>query len=144
MINTFKNYLNSGYVKKKTPDFEEAKALLEKAKNRLEYTKSRDVNDKTSQFVLEDAYEAIRESAQALMSVKGFKPYSHEATISFIKEFYSSDFDEGELHKFDRFRQLRNDSVYKAKIVANEDAKASVSFAIGFINKVNILLKSKK
>ncbi len=32
MINLFKNYLDNGYVKKKTPDFEEAKALLEKAK----------------------------------------------------------------------------------------------------------------
>ena len=140
MINSFKNYLNIGYIKKKTPDSEEAKALLEKAKNRIGYTESREINDKTSQFVLEDAYEAIRESAQALMSVNGFKPYSHEATISFIKEFYSSHFNEEELHKFDRFRQLRNDSVYKAKIVNNEEAKASILFAIEFINKVNSLL----
>lgn len=118
MINSFKNYINIGYVKKKTPDSEEAKSLLEKAKNRLEYTKSREINDKSSQFVLEDAYQSIRESAQALMSVKGFKPYSHEATISFIKEFYSSDF--------------------------NEDAKSSVLFAIEFIYQVNLLLKPKK
>ena len=144
MINSFKNYINIGYVKKKTPDPEEAKSLLEKAKNRLEYTKSREINDKNSQFVLEDAYQSIRESAQALMSVKGFKPYSHEATISFIKEFYSSDFNEEELHKFDRFRQLRNDYVYKAKSVTNEDAKSSVLFAIEFIYQVNLLLKSKK
>ena len=144
MINTFKNYLNSGYVKKKTPDSEEAKALLEKAKNRLEYTKSREVNDKTSQFVLEDAYESIRESAQALMSIKGFKPYSHEATISFVKEFYNSDFSEQELRRFDRFRQLRNDSVYKAKPVTSEDAKSSVEFAAEFINKIKSLLKQLK
>ncbi len=141
MINSFKNYLNSGYVKKKTPDTEEAKSLLEKAKNRIQYTKSRDINDKSSQFVLEDAYEAIRESAQALMSIKGFKPYSHEATISFVKEFYGSNFSEEEIHKFDRFRQLRNDSVYKAKIVTSGDAKASILFAIEFINKVKLLLK---
>ena len=144
MINSFANYLKEGYVKKKTPDPEEAKALLEKAKNRIEYTKSKEINDKTSQFVLEDAYEAARESAQALMSIKGFKPYSHEATIAFIKEFYSSDFNEEEVHKFDRFRQLRNDSVYKAKSVANEDAKSSVLFATEFIFQVNLLLKSKK
>ena len=144
MINSFKYYLNSGYVKRKTPDSEEAKALLKKAKNRLEYTESREITVNTSQFVLEDSYEAVRESAQALMSINGFKPYSHEATISFIKEFYSSDFNEEELYKFNRFRQLRNDSVYKAKIVANEDAKASVLFAIGFINKVNLLLKQLK
>ena len=75
------------------------------------------------------------------MSIKGFKPYSHEATISFIKEFYSSNFNEEELYKFDRFRQLRNDSVYKARSVTNEDAKSSVLFAIEFINKVKLLLK---
>ena len=144
MINSFKHYLDRGYVKKKTPDSEEAKALLEKAKNRLEYTKSKEVNDKTSQFVLEDSYESVRESAQALMSIKGFKPYSHEATIAFIKEFYISDFNEEEAYKFDRFRQLRNDSVYKAKPVTNEDAKSSVLFAVEFIKKVNLLLKSKK
>ena len=78
------------------------------------------------------------------MSIKGFKPYSHEATIAFIKEFYNSDFNEEEVHKFDRFRQLRNDSVYKAKLVSNEDAKSSVLFAVEFINKVNLLLKSVK
>lgn len=144
MINAFKNYLVGGYVKRKTPDTEEAKALLEKAKNRLEYIKSREINEKTSQFVLEDAYESIRESAQALMSIKGFKPYSHEATIAFIKEFYSSDFNEDEVNKFDRFRQLRNDFVYKAKPVTKEDAKSSITFAIGFINKIKLVLKDVK
>lgn len=143
MINSFNNYLSSGYVKKKTPDTEEAKALFEKANNRLEYVKSREVNVRTSQFVLEDAYESARESAQALMSIKGFKPYSHEATIAFIKEFYGYNFNEEELHKFNRFRQLRNDSVYKAKSVTNEYAKASFLFAVDFINKVKVLLKTE-
>ena len=141
MINQFNYYLKLGKAKRKTPDFEEAKALLEKAKNRLEYTKSKEINNKTSQFVLEDSYEAVREAAQALMSIKGFKPYSHEATISFVKEFYKSDFTEVELYKFDRFRQLRNNSIYMAKPVNNEDAKTSLLFAIEFINKVELLLK---
>lgn len=110
MINKFIYYLKLGKVKRKTSDFEEAKSLLKKAENRLDYTKSKEINEKTAQFVLEDSYEGIRESAQALMSIKGFKPYSHEATISFIKEFYSSSFSEEEVRKFDRFRILRNDS----------------------------------
>src|SRR3990167_7219141 len=112
MINSFDNYLKLGKAKRKTPDFEEAKSLLKKAEGRLSYIKTREINEKTAQFILEDSYEGVRESAQALMSIKGFKPYSHEATISFIKEFYSSSFNEGEIRKFDRFRILRNDSVY--------------------------------
>lgn len=144
MINSFNNYLKLGKVKRKTPDFEEAKALLEKSNNRLEYTEAKEINEKNSQFVLEDAYEAIRESAQALMSVKGFKPYSHEATISFIKEYYNSVFNEEELYKFDRFRQLRNDSVYKAIPILNEDAKASLLFAVDFLGKVKSLVNKQE
>ena len=47
---------------------------------------------------------------------------------------------EGEIRKFDRFRILRNDSVYSAKPVNSEDAKTSFLFAIDFINKVKLLL----
>lgn len=142
MINSFENYLRLGKVKRKTPDLEEAKSLLNKAENRIAYTESKKVDYKTAQFVLEDSYEAIREAAQALMSIRGFKPYSHEATISFVKEFYNSDFSEEELHKFDRFRQLRNNSVYMAKPVTNGDAEASVLFATEFISKVKVLLEN--
>ena len=138
MINSFKNYLKLGKAKKKTPDLEKAKALLEKAENRLYYTKNKEINAKTAQFVLEDAYESAREAAQALMSLKGYKPYSHQATISFIKEFYNTIFTEEEIHAFDRFRQLRNNSVYKAVPVTKQDAKAAILFAIKFINKMNL------
>ena len=141
MINKFDNYLKLGNVKRKTPDAEEARALYNKAKNRLEYIKLKEINDKTAQFVLEDSYQAIRESAQALMSVKGFKPYSHEATISFVKDFYNTNFSEEELRKFDRFRQLRNDSVYPAKKVTYEDAQECLLFAKSFIDKIKALLK---
>lgn len=135
MINSFDNYLKLGKVKKKTPDPEEAKALMNKAKDRLEYIKEKGINDKTAKFILEDAYETVREAAQALMSIGGFKPYSHEATISFIKEFYSLEFKDDDIHNFDRFRRLRNDSVYKAIIIKEEDAKASLLFAKHFIGK---------
>ena len=143
MINKFSNYLKLGKVKKKTPDSEEAGALFNKSKNRLKYTESKEINNMTAQFVLEDSYEAIRESAQALMSIKGFKPYSHEATISFLKDFYGLNFSEEELRKFDRFRQLRNDSVYMAKSVSNEDAEACLEFAKSIINKIESLLNAK-
>lgn len=143
MINSFENYLKLGKAKKKTPDPEESEALLEKSENRLQYTKGKLITEGNSQFVLEDAYEAIRESAQALMSIKGYKPYSHEATISFVKDFYKSDFNEQELNKFDRFRKLRNNSVYKAVPVSIADAEGAVAFASDFINKIKNLLGKK-
>ena len=81
MINSFENYLKLGKVKRKTPDYEEAKALFEQSKERMEYIKLRDINQKTSKFVLQDSYEAVREAAQSLMSIRGFKPYSHEGVF---------------------------------------------------------------
>ncbi|MBL7169759.1 MAG: hypothetical protein ISS48_01975 [Candidatus Aenigmarchaeota archaeon] len=63
MINSFKNYLEDGKAKKKTPDPEEAKSLLEKSQNRLEYIKLKKITNKTATFILEDAYEAVREAA---------------------------------------------------------------------------------
>lgn len=139
MINSFNNYLRIGKAKKKTADPEESSALLEKAKNRLKYVKSKEINKDTSQFVLEDAYEAAREAAQSLMSLKGFKPYSHEATIAFIRDYYSNFTDE-ELNKFDRFRQLRHNSIYKAEPVSNEDAKSCILFAALIVQKIKDIL----
>jgi len=144
MINSFENYLKLGKVKRKTPDSEEAKALLNKSEDRLDYIKIKDINTKTARFVLEDSYEAVREAAQSLMSIKGFKPYSHEATISFIKDFYISAFNEEYIHEFDRFRQLRNDSVYKAVQIIEEDAKSSLLFAQKFIEKIRVLLNKER
>ena len=141
MINSFKNYLEDGKAKRKTPDPEEAKSLLEKSQNRLEYIKLKKITNKTATFILEDAYEAIREAAQSLMSIKGFKPYSHEATIAFIKDFYKLEFNKEYIHKFDHFRKLRNDSVYKAVSITKSDAESSLLFAKKFVKKVKSLQK---
>jgi hypothetical protein len=102
MINSFDIYLKSGKVKKQAPSHEAANALLEKAKLRIEYSKGKQVTDKTAQFVLEDAYEGAREAAQSLMALKGYKPYSHEATIGFVRAFHSASFSEEEIYAFDK------------------------------------------
>ena len=140
MINSFKNYLKLGKVRKKTPDSEESKALFQQSEERLEYTKDKKITDKTAKFILEDAYEAMREATQSLMSLKGFKPYSHEATISFLKEFYKDNFTEEEISQFDRFRGLRNNSVYKATKITEENAKDSLDFAEILINKIKSIM----
>jgi len=139
MINSFENYLKQGKVKRKTPDPEEAKALMEQASDRLAYVKEKQISDKNAKFIFEGSYEAVREAAQSLMSIKGFKPYSHEATISFIKEFHKTDFSEEDFAKFDYFRDLRNNSIYKAVLIVPEDAKESLTFAEVFVNKVSSL-----
>lgn len=70
------------------------------------------------------------------MSKKGFKPYSHEATLSFIKEFHGDIFSQEDVANFDHFRVLRNDSVYRAVKVTPEDAQECIRFATGFVDLV--------
>jgi len=142
MINSFENYLKLGKVKTKTPDKEEAKALLEKAKERIEYVKEKTMNSRNAKFILEDSYEAIRESAQALMSIEGYKPYSHEATIAFLRDKYQKNFTDEDIYNFDRFRQLRNDSVYKAVEIIEGDAESCLKFADVMIKKMEGIIKS--
>lgn len=92
--------------------------------------------------MLEGAYEGAREAAQSLMAAKGYKPYSHEATISFLKEVYKLHFTEEEINTFDRFRQLRNNAVYNAVSVTKEDAKTCIKFAKKIIVKIKKIKKT--
>ena len=140
-MHSFGNYLKLGKVKKKTPDIEESKSLINKAVNRLKYAKLKKIDKDTAAFILEDSYEAARESAQSLMSIKGYKPYSHEATIAFLKDSYRDNFNESEIHDFDRFRQLRNDSVYKAVMINEYDAKQCIDFSEKIIQKIKEMTK---
>jgi len=101
--------LDKGHVKKGTKNPGEAKSLLGKSETRFNYFKDKEITEKDASIIFENLYGAIREATQSLMSFKGYKPYSHEATISFLKKF-----SEEELNKFDRFRILRSDSEYRA------------------------------
>ena len=77
MIERFQYYLDSNLVRKQKADKEEAKSLMKKAVHRLSYVKKQEINQDTASFIFEDVYEALREASQSLMSMKGYKPYSH-------------------------------------------------------------------
>ena len=131
MIEDFQFYLNNGMVKKGSPNRESAIALMEKAQSRLAYVREQKINKATAPFVFEDIYEAVRDSCQALMELKGYKPYSHEAHIAFLKEFYN--FPQHLLTTFDRLRVLRNKSVYGAAKVSPETCKEAFGFAVSVL-----------
>ncbi len=68
------------------------------------------------------------------MSIKGYKPYSHESLISFLREFYQ--FPEHEISVFDRYRILRNKTVYAATYVSPEVCKEALKFLEKFLPKL--------
>jgi uncharacterized protein (UPF0332 family) len=134
MIERFQYYLDKGLARKVSADFEEAKSFMNKAILRVDYVKKQEINEDTSSFIFEDIYETIREAAQSLMSLKGYKPYSHEALISFLKEFYK--FPEHEISSFDRYRILRNKTVYCAANVSPEVCRDALAFLEAFLPKL--------
>ncbi|MFH0973575.1 MAG: HEPN domain-containing protein [Candidatus Micrarchaeota archaeon] len=131
MIEEFDYYLRENLARKEAPDAGMAKALMTRALERLAYAKQQCVEKSNASFVFEDAYEAVREASQALMALKGFKPYSHEAVVAFLKKFYSVP--DYALASFDRFRKLRNKCVYGAEDVTPQTCLEALAFAASFI-----------
>jgi F0F1-type ATP synthase gamma subunit len=66
---------------------------------------------------------------------KSRRKHQTQRKQSFIKEFH--DFSEEDIYRFDKFRQLRNDSVYKAIDIGKADADSCLLFASRFVNSVS-------
>lgn len=140
MIMEFQFYIDSNLVRKASPDKGEAEALMNKAEGRLNFSiKTRQINENTATYIFEDIYECLREASQSLMSLKGYKPYSHEAVISFLKEFFI--FAGSDISAFDRYRILRNKAVYKGERISSEICREALDFLTYFLPKVKIEFK---
>lgn len=141
MIKEFSYYLETAAVKKKTPNKIMAESLLKKADIRFARIKKDVIDAAGASIILEDAYEAIREAAQSLMEIAGFKPYSHDALIAFLKSRQLLNLPE--LGELDRYRILRNESVYEAKEFSVETCKEAVIFAENILPKIRKLFFEK-
>ena len=126
MIKPFEFFIKEGLVRKSSGNISMAKSFLEKAQIRVKRIDPKTIEENEASIVFEDIYESLREAAQALMEVKGYKPYSHEAVISFVKEHkYLSD---EKTNIFDNYRILRNNLVYKAEKVSIQKCLEALEF----------------
>lgn len=113
-------------VKKVKENPEQAKAILELAKRRLESTKKRR-KDEYPQFLIESYYEVIKELISSLLAIHGYKSYSHECLVSFLNEYYPSFLDDFQLHFLDSMRKLRSDIQYRGRDVADDYLERNLS-----------------
>ena len=143
MIKPFEYFIRENLVRKEIPNKSLAKNLVEKAEIRISRILKTDIEEKEASIVFEDVYEIVREAAQAIMELKGYKPYSHEALIAFLKE--GAYLPEKEINILNNYRILRNNSVYRAEKVSSKKCKEALEFAKNTLslikNKVNELLK---
>ncbi len=129
----FSFYLNSGKVVKQEKNIETSKGIQEMVMLRLKYKRSFDLNEENSSILFGDFYEIIRELIQ---SAEGYKPYSHEAIVSFA--FENKLLDEGESLDFDKYRLLRHESMYYGKKVHTEETKRIKIMTENLLNRLGL------
>jgi uncharacterized protein (UPF0332 family) len=137
VISPFAYYIKKNLAKKTDANPGIANALLNKASVRLKRISKVKIAEEESSIVFEDIYESIREALQSLMQVKGYKPYSHEALLAFVKE--EKLLSESIINDANRYRILRNKSVYEAKKISLGTCREALEFA----NKLMPEIKKK-
>ena len=136
-MNEFEYFLRKGDVKKQSPDENLSKATFKDSLERLEFSKN--LLQKTkSKYVLENAYESMREAADSILYKEGFKSFSHQASIVYLLK---KDFNEQDIREFDRFRKIRNGIKYYGGDCDETDARDAIKFAEKIINKIKQILK---
>jgi uncharacterized protein (UPF0332 family) len=108
-------------VKKIQPNLERAKSMRDLAVKRLRSIKRRRKTD-DPEFIAEDYYETVKELITSLLFIRGYKSYSHECLITFLRKFYPQ-YSESDLALIDQMRQIRNDLLYRGEPVATEFLK---------------------
>jgi len=119
----FEDFIKEGSVRRVSPDRQLARSLVKIAKLRLKNLESISIMDENSFSFIENCYEAIREMIDALMALKGFKSYSHEASVEFLKDFYSLKIGYALVNKVDNYRKIRNDIKYKGLLTTKKEAE---------------------
>ena len=140
MVKEFDFFIKKGDVKKQRPDKNLATATFEGSKERLALSQSLQQTAKPK-YVLENAYESMREAADSILYREGFKSFSHEASIVYLLK---KGFSESDISEFDRFRRIRNGIKYYGTDCDESDAKAAIALAEKIINKIREMLGNIK
>lgn len=123
----FGRYLQEGSAKKVSIDKEFAKSLVKIASFRMKKAKKENPTDENAFFIVENVYGAVKELIDAIMALDGYKSYSHEACIDFLKQFYSREITMAMIFRIDRYRKLRNDIKYRGILPSLDEGKAAIT-----------------
>lgn len=129
----FDYYLKNGEVKKASVDSALSESLIKDMKDRISKVDLLDINI-FPKIIYENVYDALRAFCDAVLAAKGFKSYSHSASIAYLDKF---GFDVVFVGEFDQFRCKRNSSKYYGHNVSVGDAKAIKEFFKENEEKIN-------
>ena len=135
----FEYFLNKGDVKKQSKNEKLAKLLIKESFDRLNFIKSLSLNKENAKYFLENIYDILRELIEAKLALEGFKSYSHEATILFLKKFPK--IKESEIRYLDNLRKIRHGIKYYGRNIGLEEAERSLDMMDVLIPKLESLAK---
>ena len=134
----FEYYLSKGLVKKMRKNLSLARSMMESAEDRFEFASS--ILEEKPRYALENAYEAVIEAIDSLLALNGFKSWSHEADIAFLRDF---GFNESEIRRLDTSRNKRHASKYYGVEFSVQEAKEEVKFLDRVFKKIIKIVKSE-
>ena len=120
----FEYYLHEKEVRIASVNLELAKSLVQDMNSRIKDSLKLD----SSQFpkiVFENLYDALRDFSDAVLAVRGYKSYSHQASIAFLQK---ETFSWIEVNEMDAFRYKRNGSKYYGQKIYPADAEEIKEF----------------
>ena len=139
MVKDFGFFLKKGDVKGQSPDKNLAYSTFKESLERIDFAKQL-LHKAKPKYVLENAYEAMREAADSILYLKGFKSFSHEASIAYLLK---EGFNEKDILEFDRFRRIRNGIKYYGKDCDLSDAEQAIHLADKIISKIKEKIRFK-
>lgn len=122
-MNEISKYIESGEIRYAPIDKRKSKLLSIGSKNRINYSLIQKLNENNSKYIYENLYDAIREKIESIMALEGYKPYSHTATIGFIKTKIRS---KTVISALDSMRINRNKSKYDGMNISIEETKEAI------------------
>lgn len=134
----FEDFLESGDVRKQEKNKILSNSLIKSAEKSLKNIHRVKIDDLNAESVISEVYDVLRKLIDSILSLEGYKSYSHEASILFLKKF--SIFEESEIIFLDNLRKIRNGIKYYGKEADIDSALKSINFMNSIIPKLNKIL----
>jgi len=133
----FEEFLNTRDLRRTTKDAGLAKSLVKDAEQRFEVIMEMKLTEKSSTLIFEQVYESLRECIDALLSLQGYKSYSHVASIAFLQNH--PEFSTADINELDNAREKRNLAKYYGKQISILDTKDVIELHNQLKPKLNAL-----
>ncbi|MEN7982621.1 MAG: hypothetical protein ABFQ65_04190 [Nanoarchaeota archaeon] len=134
----FEDCLKNKSVKKVSSGKEAGKSLLKLVEARLIEVKK--IENPT--LKVEAYYEILKELITILLFNEGYKSYSHECLISFLKRKFSDKLSLGKIELINQLRLLRNDIAYRGIFVEKDYLNRNEKEILIIINLLKDLAKN--